>query len=76
MHDASFLLVTVLTALGMLLSLGLPKLLVTRTLGKDADDTEGGVSNIRVQDGHGSERITGAHIPRIGRNPVARAGNY
>jgi predicted MFS family arabinose efflux permease len=36
--DASFLLATVLTVLGILLSLGLPKMLVTRKLGKAAND--------------------------------------
>jgi MFS family permease len=40
--DASFLLMTLLTVLGILLSLGLPKMLVTRKLGKATGGATGG----------------------------------
>lgn len=53
--NASFLLMTVVTVLAILLSLGLPKMLVTRQLGED-DDTGPDVRAIRPHEDDGSPR--------------------
>jgi hypothetical protein len=53
------MLMSALTVLGVLLSLDLPNKLVTRKIGKGADDTDADVRNIRAQEGHGSERLDG-----------------
>jgi predicted MFS family arabinose efflux permease len=63
--DAPFLLVTVLTVLGVLLSLGLPNMLVTRKLGEDADDTDASVSGTYVP-----KRATEASVTRVGTRPA------
>jgi predicted MFS family arabinose efflux permease len=62
---ASFLLVTVLTVLCALLSLGLPKMLVTRKIGKDTDDMDADVSGRYVR-----KRITEAIVSRVGTTPA------
>lgn len=62
---ASFLLVTVLTVLGALLSLGLPNMLVTRKIGKDADDMDADVSGRYVR-----KRVTEAIVSRVGTSPA------
>ena len=59
---ASFLLMTALTGLGVLLSLGLPHTLVTRVPGQGGDDTDPDRRNIHAQEGHESEPVTGRHV--------------
>ncbi len=54
---ASFLLVTALTALGVLLSLGLPSLLVARKVGKDDDSVDPGTNDKNTQYSPRAERL-------------------
>ena len=60
--DASFLLATVLTVLGVVLSLSLPNMLVARKLGGDTDDRDANVREIPAPEGQGSEHLKGRHI--------------
>ena len=62
--NASFLLMTVLTVLGILLSLGLPNRLVTRKIAKYADDTDADVRR------NANQRVTEASVSRIGTSPA------
>jgi MFS family permease len=62
--DASFLLVTLLTLLGVLLSLGLPNLLVTRKLREDVDDTD---ADVRT---YARKRVAEANVSRVGTSPA------
>jgi MFS family permease len=62
--NASFLLMTVLTVLGILLSLGLPNRLVTRKIVEYADDTDADVRR------DANQRVTEASVSRIGTSPA------
>ena len=68
---APFLLMTILTVLGVLLSLGLPSRLVTRRSGNDADDAD--PDGIRVREGHESERPKDWRIPGTSPDPLTQA---
>ena len=71
---ASFLLVTMLTVLGVLLSLSLPNMLVTRKLVEDVDDTDPYVMDTRAQQGSGNERLRDRHIAdTTSASPTIRA---
>jgi hypothetical protein len=65
LRRSPFLLVTVLTVLGVLLSLGLPNMLVTWKLGEDADDTDASVSGTSVP-----KRVTETSVSRVGTRPA------
>lgn len=67
---APFLLVTALTVIGAMLSLGLPRILVTSKIGKDDDNADAELRAISVREGHGAERLTGQRVGYTGPNHV------
>ena len=70
---ASFLLVTVLIVSGVLLSLGLPNMLMTRKRDENVDDTDAGVRDIRAQVGNGSEPLKCRNMAGTGEGHVGIA---
>lgn len=70
---APFLLMTILTVLGVLLSLGLPYRLVTRKSGDDTDDTDANAKDRSVHESRESGHLKDRRIPAISSHPITHA---